>query len=748
MADEKVYPKKPYQVGVANAVTMTNRSKDKILPVRHNTPGNIILVHGVNDTGTSYAAVERGLCEGLTTRLSGELTAASYRLPTIEDSKRLEDDPDAVFFKRTINTETLSPVIPFYWGYREESGRVQRNAKLSRGQILDRNGNRLDRDFSKGGGPFANATTTLPDMWNKGKWGVARTLDKAQRDATHPVLNNPGRMYMVLAARRLAALICMIRDYDSDETVSIVAHSQGCLISLLAQAFLLDPKIKVDQPNARPADTLILTHPPYSLIDEIANTVKAVDGFSDEDRAMAGRYGLIDGGQTVNARLKTLSNIVRGVFSAKHVTPSLSELSDAKKNCGAVGKEWRAEADRDNRGKVYLYFCPEDMTVALENVRGIGWQGVPTFQRVSANKPRGEMLYKPLADLGEGFRQRVFTAKKRPHPSSGKPVMLGPADSPFYFVLNQPGEKDYAHTAVSDTLTSRVFVRGHLDTTRLPKLGEHDEEIRSRGIRTITGEPLKIPVEASMFEGAVPDAKGRPGASERVDPVDASTAITSHYGLINVWECIDHRVTPDAVRDKETTTSPALNIYNGAVVPVHDMSVTVQAVLNRSKKPDACCEVLAVYACSASIFTYTATSPQKILIQRTETWNEARLRWQQQTVPRSFHGAIFGGQANHRNVTAYDVAIGGGKASSDPAFYKYLCTIADWRMQNDKVPPRNGISRWENFREDYDAYISVEPPWRKQLIEGNRNYYSTGILPDLPVLPDGLPASIVCELKS
>ncbi|MBV7539264.1 DUF3274 domain-containing protein [Duganella sp. sic0402] len=748
MTEENIYPKKPYQVGVANTVTMTNRSKDKILPVRHNTPGNIILVHGVNDIGTSYAAVERGLCEGLATRLSGELTPASYKLPTADDGKRLMDDPDAVFFKRTIDTETLSPVIPFYWGYREEKDRVQLNAKLSRGQALDRNGNRLDRDFSKGGGPFANATTTLPDMWNKGKWGVARALDRAQHDATHPVLNNPGRMYMILAARRLAALICMIRDYDKDETVSIVAHSQGCLISLLAQAFLLDPSIKKEQPNARPADTLILTHPPYSLIDEIAPSVRIVDRFSDEDPAMVGRYSSIDGIQTADARLRTLSNIVRGVWSSKHTAPVLSELSDSKKHCGAVGKQWRAEADRDNRGKVYLYFCPEDMTVALENVLGIGWQGVPTFQRVAANNKRREALYKPLAELGEGFRQRVFTAKKRPDPVSGKPVMLGPADSPFYFVLRQPGEKDYVHTEVSDTWMSKMFVRGHLDATRVPRLGRQEVEMRNQGIRTINGEALKVPVEASMHEGALHDAKGRQGASERVDPIDASIALTSNYGLINVWQCMEHRVEADRVQVTRATVSPFPSVYGGAAMPVNDLAAAVQAILNSDKQPEACCEVLEAYACSSSLFSYTATSPPKILIKRTETWNEARLRWQQQIVPRSFHGAIFGGQANHRNVTAYDVAIGGGKASSDRPFYAYLCQVADWRLQNNEAVDRAGIRKWSFFLRKHDTYFSVEKDWRKKLIEGNRDYYSTGLLPKLPVLPDGLPISVVCELKS
>jgi hypothetical protein len=45
------------------------------------------------------------------------------------------------------------------------------------------------------------------------------------------------------------------------------------------------------------------------------------------------------------------------------------------KRGGLHSKAWDVAKDRDNRGKVYLYFCPEDMTVALPNVQGIGWQG-------------------------------------------------------------------------------------------------------------------------------------------------------------------------------------------------------------------------------------------------------------------------------------------------------------------------------------------------------------------------------------
>jgi hypothetical protein len=739
-----IYPKKSYSVGAANGVTMTNRSKDKIIPVRHNTPGNIIVIHGVNDTGTAYAAVERGLCEGLATRLNGDLRPAQYRLPTDADKDKLFDDPDSVFYKRTISNNTLSPVIPFYWGYREVSDRVQTKAKLSRGQALDRYGNRLDKDYSKGGGPFANATSTLPDMWNKGKWGVFRRLDAAQGDATHPVLNNPGRMYMILAAQRLAALICMIRDYDENETVSIVAHSQGCLISLLAQAFLLDPKMKEQQPNARPADTLILTHPPYSLIEDIPTMVSLVDGYSGSDAAMEGRYKHIDGTQTTSARLQTLINIVRGVQEQKHSSPEFTELSDAKKYFGAVGKGWKAETDRDNRGKVYLYFCPEDMTVALANVQGIGWQGIPEFLRV----PSKNICYKPRELLGASFFQRVFTAKKRPDPKHGAPVLVGHKDSPYYFALRQPGEDDQSHTDVSDSYISKEWVRGHLPDFSKHRLPKNDDEARRQGIRFISGEALKVPVAANLLEGSVVDAKGRVGASEAVDPIDASIAITSNYGLNNVWQVVGY-ATLNPIRENEyAVPSPYPGLYDGKVLVAHGMAEEIQSKLNKDKPLSACCEVLEVYVCVFDGFTPTPTVPPKVLIRRTETPDEARFRWQHQFVPRSFHGAIFGGQANHRNVTAYDVAIGGGKASSDPEFYRYLCIVADWRLKMNAKPGEERVELWTKFLKEQATYFCCEPAWRSYLIEGNSEYYSCGLLPNrLPVLPESLPSCVISELK-
>lgn len=94
-----------------------------------------------------------------------------------------------------------------------------------------------------------------------------------------------------------------------------------------------------------------------------------------------------------------------------------------------------------------------------------------------------------------------------------------------------------------------------------------------------------------------------------------------------------------------------------------------------------------------------------------------------------------------------DVAIGGGKASSDPKFYRYLCAVADWRLQGNRwMPERPSILKWEKFLAQFSVYWTAETAARKEIIEGNVHYYSTGELPAcVPSLHAGLPSTVVCE---
>jgi hypothetical protein len=255
-------------------------------------PCLVILVHGVNDIGGAYEVQDQGLCEGLNARLNrgsslvkagGDLQAASYnedwnKLIAAEKDKakrqQMLSDPDSVMFHRSASPSTYSPVIPFYWGFRERTeyppGSPERNRKTRNtpvfvrddGEWVDRWGNRLDKDGAKGGGPFANATDNVADMWGEGQGGAKGWgADAIVRDPLRPIKGTPPRTYMVLAAMRLARLIQAIRAKreTQDCAINLAAHSQGCLVSLLAQALLNE------WGGSDAADGLILQSPPYSF---------------------------------------------------------------------------------------------------------------------------------------------------------------------------------------------------------------------------------------------------------------------------------------------------------------------------------------------------------------------------------------------------------------------------------------------------------------------------------------------------
>jgi hypothetical protein len=737
-----VYPKKEYSRGRGQMVLKVDPAAPHPAQVRPPLPGNIILIHGVNDVGVSYEEVEKGLCAGLLERAcwkGGVYQPAPYRMPTTDDKGKLLVDPDDVFFKRKVEQATYSPVIPFYWGYRETQGRYKTGRETSHGQAVDRHGNRLDKDMSKGGGPFANATTTLQDMWNSGAPGSLGIPDALTKDPLRPVLAGPGRLYMVLAAKRLAALVAMIHDYDPAERVSLVAHSQGCMLSLLAQAFLL-------QEGKRPADTLVLTHPPYSLENTALEAVaKSLSGFGSfarigggEDAAMAGHYRHIAGRQTLHARLQTLANIVRGVHDRRNTSPWLPDPAAAKAS-GVVGTAWERGQDRDNAGKVYLYFCPEDMTVALANVQGIGWQGVPDLLSGTRLDPRrveqkGRLgqpdrlaeencSREPLKELGRSFLQRVFTAKQRPDPRTGKAGAVQVGCEPHDFALKLKGEDDHAHVMPDASGNRAGLPEASPGTTWLGVIPK-PQAFQREGLRTITGEKLNRPWAAELTAGSL---KGSHGKQEEVDPIDAAIATTSDYGA---------QPLPQTLMDDPR--EPFWHRKNSADALGDGEREALQKAMNQDKPPEERCKVQ-----SASHH-----GDGKLLVTRFETPNEVRLRLQQRGVSsRSFHGAIFGSAANHRYVTAYDVSIGQGLAASDPAFYRYLCAVADWRLKKPLKTERlrPSILKWSTFLSEHADYWACEPAERKALIEGNCDYYSTGVLPKLPLLPDEMPPALVCE---
>ncbi|WP_432212893.1 T6SS effector phospholipase Tle3 domain-containing protein, partial [Pseudomonas aeruginosa] len=287
------------------------------------------------------------------------------------DDEGKAENPDAVYYRRKFasgagGAAVRSVIVPFYWGFREEEQYINKTA--AHGEWLDRNGNRLDKSGTKEGGQFVNATTNLPDMWGQGFNGKLFgfiSLDWFGGTMTHPLFSAAGRKYMVLAAMRLAMLIKIIRKRYPDDTINVVGHSQGTLLTLLAHAFLKDDGVA-------PADGVIMLNSPYGLFEPLNEKLQ---GWSSQ--------------QTREARLATLKGILEFICGRRHPVPALSSV--ALRNCqgyGAIGGpgwvggqgcqttidgERLSFDERDNRGSVYLYFTPQDQTVGLANVQGICW---------------------------------------------------------------------------------------------------------------------------------------------------------------------------------------------------------------------------------------------------------------------------------------------------------------------------------------------------------------------------------------
>ncbi|WP_285423348.1 DUF3274 domain-containing protein [Pseudomonas sp. efr-133-TYG-103a] len=604
-----------------------NRPGNTPVEIPRDMPGVVIFLHGVNDPGAAYESVEKGLCQGLNERLSRpDMAAEPYGVDYAKANETLAkdrseqqrdycDDPDTYLYKRSTGGEKPRSVfIPFYWGYRAAPEEIQRDkngepTKL-RTQYQDVFGNRLDRHFGKGGGFFDNATNSLPEMYDPG-------FDKGVRHAANLALPNtlymgksPHRRYFVLAAHRLAMLISEIRRVSPDETVTVMGHSQGTLITLLAQALLVDR-------GERCADCAIMVASPYSLLpDKTPKHSKTLD---------------------------TLINIVTAVTAQPHAQPPLGDIqATAPGYGGRTGAKWTAEQgqrlgpdqstvvfpERDNRGKVYLYFSHDDTTVALRDVSGIGTFGVPD------TLPDGTPAMDRLKTLR--FHQRLWSKRLR----DDQPVWVG--DEPGNVELRTAQERRSAgHNAAISLATEAGMDKGEL--------------------RLINAEALAPRHAPDMFGGeAVTGTPDTPG-KDKPDAVAQNTALGKSRARFE-WRYVDKRsvqvnllAARDAWNSGKEPDDQTRELRQRAVRDIHDNRV-------------------AYY-----------------MIEREETPNEIRARmsrWQDgEANPEwdnnSYHSAILRSPENHRWVTAMDVAIGQARCLDDRDMREVLIAIADWRIEKE-----------------------------------------------------------------
>ncbi|SFT46113.1 Protein of unknown function [Kosakonia arachidis] len=456
-------------------------------PVHRPMPGIVILVHGVNDVGEAYQNQERGIIEGLKKRLGRddlwphEWEEKTYTIRNAEGKMEECADPQK---KQMVCTRTAarSPVIPFYWGYRPVDKPVwdddqRRYSEAMRSsynspqtplpydaycendpEILKRFGgkypmdcfhNTLDVNNVWGGGTFANATTNIPDMLGPGAGGAAlgivgfmSRIELANGgDFTHPVYSNPHRIYQFYAAQRLANLILTIRSNPATrtDTINIVAHSQGTIITMLANML-------VKQERESPVDCVILNHSPYSLENRWLESSQP--GHHQTDAARQQTFENFCRLMATNDRFAASGD---GLMSADDQKALLDTMALPRK---AFSSSWYDNPlhQRNNFGKVYNYFCPNDGTVSLLPIQGFGWRGIPQklaqtipnlrqrvfFQNSSVgHAPDGQPFRKPAAGKGDFTYSSLTNANWNFHDV----VPTGEAlPEPFIFTLM--GQRD------------------------------------------------------------------------------------------------------------------------------------------------------------------------------------------------------------------------------------------------------------------------------------------------------------------
>ncbi|GKS06878.1 DUF3274 domain-containing protein [Pseudomonas syringae pv. theae] len=625
-----------YAVAQGNTRLIPNLNTTCKMEVPADLPGVVIFLHGVNDPGASYESVETGLCQGVNERLDrpdlvpgryGEKYKEAGNVPYEKrdsDQKVILDDPDTYLYRRDASDpKTHSLLIPFYWGHRAAPDQIKRDDAgdpfRMRNQFQDINGNRLDRHFAKAGGFIANATNNIPDVYGEGFRPNLKSiaLETFKPDNALYFGHSPARHYCVLAAHRLAMLIREIRRVSPDETITIMGHSQGTIVTLLAQALLVDG-------GDRCADTFIMVDTPYCVLP--GNTPKDQDTFS------------------------TLVGIVTAITNTPHTQPAMSELRDAKTYCGRSGSRWSPTQgirknkvgsmtvfpERDNRGKVYLYFCPDDTTVSLDDVQGIGTYGMPDAL------PDGRMAMMVLQQLR--FYQRMWTKRHR----YGEAILIGNTPQPEF--MRATGEARYPGSSFGAGMIARAPIL------------EGQE-------RLINAEALTPPHEPEMFGGEAETGTSTTSGLDKPDDVGKSVALGKDAATF-LWIEM-----PTEYDGPKVTKRQALERFNA--LSDDPEKKTRQVRVGRARN----------YANVLSGYIY----------QREETPREARERMEKNRdawSENSYHSGILRSPENHRWVTAMDIAIGQAKCLDDPTMRDVLVAIADWKIDRKRFEQIRKLPGW------------------------------------------------------
>ncbi|MES2299379.1 MAG: DUF3274 domain-containing protein [Pseudomonadota bacterium] len=582
-----------------------------VMEVPHLMPGIVIFVHGVNSEGEWYQEAAKQLAVGLNKRLGRKC------LQELEPAS----DRQHRFARSRNGKPYLSPVIPFYWGYKLQSGDEKRYPGIFHGE-----------DNAWGGGPFQNGTNNLLQFWKDGfkrsLLGGVIDLQRLNTDITRQLQDAPPRAYFVHAARRLANLVDTIREDFPNEPLNVVAHSQGNMIAMCAMLYV----------HRRAPDTLILNSAPYSFDAKITDWMAMANGWSDVQSPKARLRTF----EAVAAKIASASNFkddecnekcghegVEGATTVHvHHEPERDDwqqqIGSGKVNDG--GQKWHEceHASRNNRGKVFVNFNPHDRVIGITAIEGIGWRGIPE-----------RILAKGSKSLPNVY-QRVFARNS----GIGDVPAVG-ARTDYWF--------SYFHTQMNVREEVTNEYGGRLETS-----DGNPVQTSNDYLKTYDGK------HASRFWNIVPDkiaglfgVQSTPGQQERVwinAPTVPSPAVVGADFDAGA-SAFDGSDNGDSEQQADFATFSRHYVPERVAINGADGTV-----MTRQEAPNE-----------------TAARLARFGKQKVPKSNHGQILR---------YGGIVGQEGLVEKVISYDLTVGQGYAFGDEDYWQYLLDLADWKISD------------------------------------------------------------------
>ncbi|MBB6593793.1 DUF3274 domain-containing protein [Ralstonia solanacearum] len=363
------YESNPFTLELGRLIDGPENEGKPVNRVLNPLPCLVIFVHGVNSEGEWYNAAEQHICAGLNDRLERWGTQVELISSVPEDGDPMYTYDIKHPLKRTrphfeggqnaANSNYLfakSPVIRFYWGFKARKGdygrpsahdyRDDHHPELRDYPVA------LDEDDAWGGGPFQNGTSGLWHMFRKDK-GFTLDFQHVNPITDRYLTECPPRTYYVHAARRLAHLIATVRRNSPHETINIVSHSQGTMVSTLATLMLKEQGV-------RGPEALFVCNSPFSL-NEPGGLMECAQFGNDYVVTQAARF----------ATLKAVADVV------KEAGEHADAITEANQQAQCLCTPARASLlNREEFGKFYVYANPHDRVMGASVLRSIGWRAL------------------------------------------------------------------------------------------------------------------------------------------------------------------------------------------------------------------------------------------------------------------------------------------------------------------------------------------------------------------------------------